>query len=73
MSCSLHLTSAIKDRSEYFICPICYGEDDGPEAGLSFSTVNGMFLSEAREAFLKTGVVDATYVQCVDEERLLQF
>jgi hypothetical protein len=58
----------IKSRGEYFICPVCYWEDDGLADPDGYSQVNKMTLKQAIENYKTTGVSDARFDKVVSRE-----
>jgi hypothetical protein len=60
-------------RGEYFVCKVCYWEDDGNNDLYQYNNVNKMSLFEARENFFKIGVISEKFQNSVDQDRLIQY
>jgi hypothetical protein len=56
----------LEERGQYEICRVCFWEDDGNDDGAKYSSVNGMYLKEARENFLKDEFIDKRAKEFVD-------
>lgn len=59
--------------SEYFICPVCFWEDDGTNSDDKYSTANRMLLGDAKRNFLTFKAIDEKSLAFLDEDRFLQF
>lgn len=64
---------SLKCRGEYFICSVCYWEDDGNEREDVYSNPNKMTLKEAKENFLKYGVVEESLLKIADGDRMIKY
>lgn len=63
----------LKESAEYFICAVCYWEDDGTLIDTSFSRVNSMTLLEAKNNFNMYGVILEKYKSKVDDTRFIKY
>lgn len=59
----------LRKRNEYFICAVCFWEDDGTVHQGDYSSVNRMTLREAFSNFNEYGTISAVSTGYVDEER----
>ncbi|MGG4143836.1 CPCC family cysteine-rich protein [Paenibacillus algorifonticola] len=57
-------------KGEYYICRVCFWEDDGNVDPQYYSSPNGMTLDQARENFINFGAVDEASVQFLEVDRL---
>jgi hypothetical protein len=57
-------------KIEYFICGVCYWEDDGSAEDDVFSTVNKMSLREAKMNFKQFGIISRELLEAADSERM---
>lgn len=53
--CCGYLT--LEERGQYYICPVCYWEDDGSNENEKYSGVNHMTLREGKKNFRKYNAV----------------
>lgn len=58
----------LDERGQYFICKVCFWEDDGNNDETKYSSVNRMFLREARENFIKEGYISQNVKTFVDDQ-----
>lgn len=63
----------LKKLSEYFICPVCFWEDDGTSDNDKFSGANKMTLGEAKMNFSEFKAISERCLPYLDEDRFLQF
>lgn len=63
----------LKEKSEYFICAVCFWEDDGTADKDTLSAVNRMTLAEAQTNFGKHGVISENLIGKVDDERTRKY
>jgi Cysteine-rich CPCC len=63
----------IEKRGEYFICEVCYWEDDGSTSKDAFSSPNKMTLSDGIENFKAFKVSKKHFINIADKERFLKF
>ena len=63
----------IEERNQYFICCICFWEDDGVQKKNDYSSVNRMTLKEARDNFEEFGAVDQKYLKFIDNNGKKKF
>jgi hypothetical protein len=63
----------LKELGEYFICAVCYWEDDGTITDITYSSVNNMTLGEARDNFYRDGVILEKYKNRADTERFIKY
>lgn len=66
----------LKLRGEYFICRVCYWEDDGSGSDLNiYSNANHMTLAEAKMNWEKTGLVidNLANIERIDQQRFLKY
>lgn len=71
--CCQYLT--LKERGQYYICPVCFWEDDGNNDLIRYSSPNHMTLAEGRANFNKYGAVNESslkYVKPDSRERYLK-
>jgi hypothetical protein len=65
--------NTLNKRGEYFICNVCYWEDDGNNDLNKYSNVNKMTLFEAKENFIKIGVISERFQNSADQDRMIQY
>jgi len=65
--------NTLNKRGEYFICNVCYWEDDGNNELYKYSNVNKMTLFEAKENFIKSSVISDKFQNRVDPDRMIQY
>lgn len=58
----------IKSRGEYFICPVCYWEDDGLMDVEGYGHANKMTLKQAIENYKTIGASDAKFEEVASRE-----
>jgi hypothetical protein len=63
----------LEKRGEYFICSVCFWEDDGNIDSNHFSSVNRMTVEEGRQNFKSFGAVRKEYLQDLYEDRTSRF
>lgn len=63
----------LKEKGEYFICAVCFWEDDGTVDMNTLSVVNRMTLAEARANFEKYGVISENLIGKLDHERTKKY
>jgi hypothetical protein len=56
----------LEERGQYTICRVCFWEDDGSDDESKYSSVNRMYLKEAKENFLKDGFINQSAKKFVD-------
>ncbi|MDV2480705.1 hypothetical protein F8E02_01515 [Methanoculleus sp. Wushi-C6] len=60
-------------RGMYFICDVCFWEDDGVDHDEDLSGPNHMTLGEGRANFKKYGACDARSIDSVDPEGKMKY
>ncbi|TWV99455.1 hypothetical protein FEF09_16970 [Chitinophaga pinensis] len=65
--------STLKLSAEYFICAVCYWEDDGTVDKERISSVNGMSLGEGKVNFQRYGVVAEFLSEKADKDRFAKY
>jgi len=60
-------------QGEYFICRVCFWEDDGSSQEEKFSSANKMTLREGKNNFELFGVVKKDFSRFVDKDRMLKY
>ena len=65
--------NTLNKRGEYFICKVCYWEDDGINELYEYSNPNKMTLFEAKKNFIKLGVISEKFQNNVDHDRMIQY
>jgi hypothetical protein len=63
----------LEDIGQYFICPVCFWEDDGSRNVEKMSVVNRMILGEAQKNFIAFKAMGEGSLRFLDEDRFLQF
>ena len=63
----------LEKKSEYFICAVCFWEDDGTTEDGKYSNVNRMTLNDAKTNFLKLGAVTESSLEFLDVDRFIQY
>lgn len=63
----------LDSRGEYYICKVCFWEDDGSDDLDKYSNVNGLTLSNARINFAKYGACSSIDSNSVDKEGKLKY
>ncbi|GAV15271.1 CPCC family cysteine-rich protein [Paenibacillus sp. NAIST15-1] len=72
-SCPCCEFKTLPTKGEYDICPVCFWEDDGSTDPSYYSSPNHMTLAQARENFIKFGVVNKSSLQFLESDRLEKF
>lgn len=72
-SCPCCDYNTLEKRGEYFICPVCFWEDDGDINTNRFSSVNKMTLEDAKHNFKLFGVVKKEFLKFLYEDRTLRY
>jgi hypothetical protein len=65
--------NTLNKRGEYFICKVCYWEDDGNNNLYEYNDANKMTLFDAKKNFVKTGVISEKFQNSVDHDRMIQY
>jgi hypothetical protein len=63
----------LDQRNMYFICPVCFWEDDGDDDDEEYSGPNHMTLGQGRENFRQYGACDKAFLMHVDKEGTLKY
>jgi hypothetical protein len=63
----------LEKRGEYFICPVCFWEDDGISSVNQFSSANKMTLGEGRYNFELLGAIKEDFLKFLYEDRMLRY
>lgn len=63
----------LKKKAEYFVCHVCFWEDDGMTDLKRYSACNSMKLEDGIKNFKKIGVYDPKYLKCVKEDRFRMY
>jgi hypothetical protein len=72
-ACNCCHYKTLRVKSEYFICPVCFWEDDGINQDDAYSVPNDMKLGEARKQFSLNKSCDVKYLQYLNEDRFLMY
>lgn len=64
---------SLEKRCEYFICRVCFWEDDCSEARDAYSSCNRMTLEEAKNNFFRFGAISEEALGYVDKEGELKY
>jgi hypothetical protein len=56
----------LEERGQYTICRVCFWEDDGNDDESKYSSVNRMYLKDAKENFFKDGFINQSAKKFVD-------
>lgn len=57
----------IEERGNYYICRVCFWEDDGGSEPAKISSPNHMTLEEGRRNFLKFGACEERFIKNVEK------
>lgn len=68
LACPCCQYRTLKERGLYYICPVCFWEDDGNDNSAKYSSPNHMTLAEGRDNFIKYGAVTESLVACVKSD-----
>ncbi len=60
--------STLENRGQYFICPVCFWEDDGSDELERYSPVNREYLKNARANFKSFGAMTESSKEFIDPE-----
>ena len=60
-------------RGEYFICKVCFWEDDGTRNPMDYSYPNKMTLGEAQKNFTSLGAVSKRALDFIDPEGITKY
>ncbi len=63
----------LEARGHYFVCPVCFWEDDGNDDPNHYSGPNHMRLREAQENFNEFGACSSNSVMLVDKDGLRKY
>jgi len=63
----------LSKKGEYFICKVCYWEDDWNIDLNNWSSVNNMTLHEAKENFKKLGFISKKFSNYIDDDRMIMY
>ncbi|MDQ6423593.1 CPCC family cysteine-rich protein [Paenibacillus sp. LHD-117] len=72
-SCQCCEFKTLPTKGEYFICPVCFWEDDGNVDPNYYSSPNKMTLAQARDNFIKLGAMDESSIRFLTSDRLEMF
>lgn len=72
-SCPCCEYKTLPTKGEYFICPVCFWEDDGNVDPNYYSSPNKMTLAQARDNFIKLGAMDESSIRFLTSDRLEKF
>lgn len=72
-SCPCCEFKTLPTKGEYFICPVCFWEDDGNVDPNYYSSPNKMTLAQARDNFIKLGAMDESSIRFLMSDRLEMF
>lgn len=61
------------ERGEYFICKVCFWEDDGKQNPIDYSYPNKMTLGEAQKNFMSLGAVSKRALDLIDPEGIAKY
>ncbi|WP_036669020.1 CPCC family cysteine-rich protein [Paenibacillus sp. HW567] len=68
-SCPCCEFKTLPTKGEYYICPVCYWEDDGNRDPNYYSSPNHMTLAQACDNFIKFGAVDESSLRLLTSDR----
>jgi hypothetical protein len=72
-TCPCCLYQSIEERGQYFICKVCFWEDDGSDEPNHYSGPNHMTLAEARNNFQRLGAVSEAAMRSVLSDGRLRY
>lgn len=63
----------LHEREQYYICPVCFWEDDGSDELERHSGPNHKSLTNGRSLFTETGVSDQRFVDIISQDIQTKF
>ena len=63
--CEYH---TLEEGGQYFVCPVCFWEDDGSDELERYSPVNRGYLKNARANFISFGAMSESSIESIDPE-----